>query len=95
MLSTTFWIVMAVIVGLIVIFATVYYFLPDNSFHVTRDPSKQSLTFTEALMASVSNQTLLGIGSVTPANDSARMLTAVQALITLTTIILFATSKAT
>jgi len=65
----------------IVIFSAIYFTLPGHAFYVVNRPdSNGSITYTEALMTSVSTQTLLGQGDVVAVSGASRALSMVQSL---------------
>ena len=88
-MNYTFFIVVGIAIGLIIIFSIVYYLLPNDSFHIVHDSEKRKLTYPDALLVSVSNQTLLGLGDITPVHGVAVASTIVQSMSTLVILLFF------
>lgn len=78
-------VILVVPVIIILIFATVYTTLPDDSFVRPADQATETgkLPFDEAMYLSVTTQTLLGSGEVAPKTKSSRAAVAIQSLTTL------------
>lgn len=75
------------------LFTVIYYFMPNGSFHFLREGSaNRGLEFSEAASLSVSNQTLLGLGDITPSSASGRALVMVQSVMTLVVLLFFTTN---
>lgn len=71
------------------VFALIYYFMPHESFYVLEDNKTRHLNFNEAASMSVSTQTLLGMGDITPASGTARATVMIQSVTTLLVLLWF------
>lgn len=86
-----FFVAILVLVDLF-LFAAIYQSLEDDWF-VARDPERTSISFGEAMWASINFQSLLGSGSINPASDDARSWASIQTMLTFMTIIVVIGSK--